>query len=120
MNKSRALASMTLLSVILALHPLPGFAGNRAKAEPHGQLIMSRAEYLDRVRAIWTAQMIGQRTGVLFEHKPASVLGNTPLVRAKGFAPTDDDYYYEMVAIRALGIRNRSHSRAIGSPVAGE
>lgn len=102
MNKSRSLVSMTLLSVILALHPSLGFAGNRAKAEPHGRLIMSRADYLDRVRAIWTAQMIGQTTGMLFEHKPASVLKNTPLVRAKGFAPTDDDYYYEMVAIRAF------------------
>jgi hypothetical protein len=46
--------------------------------------------------------MIGQMTGGLFEHKPASVLKDTPFVRAKGFAPVDDDYYYEMVAIRAF------------------
>jgi hypothetical protein len=25
-----------------------------------------------------------------------------PLVRAEGFGPVDDDYYYEMVAIRAF------------------
>jgi hypothetical protein len=66
------------------------------------QLVMSRAEYLDRAEAIWMAQMIGQLTGLLFEHKPGSVLKNTPLVPAKGFAIPDDDYYYEMVAIRAF------------------
>ena len=41
-------------------------------------------------------------TGGLFEHKVASVLKHTPLLRGKGFAPVDDDYYYEMVAIRAF------------------
>ncbi len=46
--------------------------------------------------------MIGQLTGGYFEHKPASVLKNTPLVRGDGFADTDDDYYYEIVAIRAF------------------
>ena len=65
-------------------------------------LVMSRAEYLDRAKAIWMAQMIGQLTGLEFEHKPGSVLKNTPLVRGDGFARTDDDYYYEMVAIRAF------------------
>ena len=46
--------------------------------------------------------MIGQLTGLLFEHKVASVLKDTPFVLAKGFAVPDDDYYYEMVAIRAF------------------
>ena len=46
--------------------------------------------------------MIGQWTGLLFEHKVASVLKDTPLRAAKGFATVDDDYYYEMVAIRAF------------------
>jgi hypothetical protein len=73
-----------------------------ASSERNGNLVMSRSEYLDRAKAIWTAQMIGQLTGLEFEHKPASVLANTPLVRGKGFAETDDDYYYEMVAIRAF------------------
>jgi hypothetical protein len=63
---------------------------------------MSRAEYIDRAKAIWMAQMIGQLTGLEFENQPASVLGSTPMVRGKGFAETDDDYYYEMVAIRAF------------------
>lgn len=46
--------------------------------------------------------MIGQWTGELFEHKVASALKNTPLHPSKGYAPIDDDYYYEMVAIRAF------------------
>jgi hypothetical protein len=65
-------------------------------------LVLSRAEYLDRVEAIWTAQMIAQRTGGRFEHQPASSLRVTPMAHLPGYAPVDDDYYYEMVAIRAF------------------
>jgi len=65
-------------------------------------LFLSRAEYLDRVQAIWTAQMIAQMTGVRFEHQPASTLPVTPLTHLPGYAPVDDDYYYEMVAVRAF------------------
>jgi len=73
-----------------------------ARSAPKGSLVMSRAEYLDRAKAIWAAQMVGQLTGLLFEHKPASALSNTPLERGEGFAKPDDDYYYEMVAIRGF------------------
>jgi hypothetical protein len=65
-------------------------------------LILSHAEYLDRVQAIWTAQMIGQMTGLRFEHQPASVLPTAPLTHPSGYAPVDDDYYYEMVSVRAF------------------
>ncbi|MGO9897835.1 MAG: ADP-ribosylglycohydrolase family protein [Bryobacteraceae bacterium] len=77
-------------------------AASQAGSTEHGRLAISRAAYLDRAKAIWTGQMIGQMTGGLFEHKVASVLKHTPLLRGKGFAPVDDDYYYEMVAIRAF------------------
>lgn len=94
--------SMVLIPVVLALCtnapaalPQPGSVENR-------QLVLSRAEYLDRARAIWTAQMIGQWTGLQFEHKVASVLTNTTLRPLPEYAPIDDDYYYEMVAIRAF------------------
>ncbi|SPF34203.1 exported hypothetical protein [Candidatus Sulfotelmatobacter kueseliae] len=65
-------------------------------------LVLSHAEYLDRVQAIWTAQMIAQYTGSRFEHQPASVLPETPLSHLPSYAPVDDDYYYEMVAVRAF------------------
>jgi hypothetical protein len=63
---------------------------------------LSESEYFDRVQAIWMAQMIGQYTGVLFEHRTASALPQTPIRHLPGYAPVDDDYYYEMVAIRAF------------------
>jgi hypothetical protein len=73
------------------------------KADPPKQtLLLSHAEYLDRVQAVWTAQMIAQRTGGRFEHRTASTLRITPLSHLPGYAPVDDDYYYEMVAIRAF------------------
>ena len=67
-----------------------------------GRLVISEAEYRDRARAIWLGQMIGQLTGGEFEHKPASVLANTPLLHGNGDALPDDDYYYEIVALRAF------------------
>src|SRR5215471_12573699 len=65
-------------------------------------LQLTHETYLDRVRAVWTAQMIAQRTGGRFEHKPASTLPVTPMSHLPGYAPVDDDYYYEMVAVRAF------------------
>jgi hypothetical protein len=65
-------------------------------------LMLSHAQYLDRVQAVWTAQMIAQRTGGRFEHQPASTLRITPMSLLPGFAAVDDDYYYEMVAVRAF------------------
>ena len=46
--------------------------------------------------------MIAQMTGVRFEHQPASTLPVTPITHPLGYAPVDDDYYYEMVAVRAF------------------
>ena len=82
---------------------LHGQAPSR-RSESAGSHIMplSHAEYLDRVQAIWTAQMVAQLTGLRFEHQTASVLKETPLSHPPGHAPVDDDYYYEMVAIRAF------------------
>jgi hypothetical protein len=93
---------MGLVAVFLGFCALWGSAAPQAAPAGRGQLVISRAEYLDRARAIWTGQMIGQWTGGLFESDVASVLKNTPLHPSKGYAPIDDDYYYEMVAIRAF------------------
>jgi ADP-ribosylglycohydrolase len=104
----RFVGATILLVAIYFAYPVTGNSSTRPDIARPGKLILSESQYRDRVRAIWTAQMIAQMTGLLFEHKPASVLKNTPLVQADGFAPVDDDYYYEMVAIRAFeryGIR---------------
>lgn len=69
---------------------------------------ISRLDYEDRVRAAWTAQILGMQMGYPFEHKPAAVVPvarlpetfhGVPLSRA---VYIDDDYYYEIVALRAF------------------
>ena len=84
--------SSMLLVLYLGFFARAVYSASPRDPSPPNQLVMSRAEYLDRAQAIWTAQMIGQMTGMLFEHKPASVLVDTPLVQPRGFAPVDDDY----------------------------
>ena len=78
-----------------------------AVASAHGSkrlppLVLTRQQYEDRIQAIWTGQMIAQWTGLRFEHQVASSLAETPLRHLPGYAPIDDDYYYEMVALRAF------------------
>jgi hypothetical protein len=102
--KNRRLA---LLIAISAAMFSPSFLQSQQPAQgktssPAGTLVLSHEEYLDRVQAIWTAQMIAQRTGGRFEHQPASTLLVTPLSHLPGYAPIDDDYYYEMVAVRGF------------------
>jgi ADP-ribosylglycohydrolase len=93
---------MVVLAVIVGLCTVTGCTSSQSRSRRHGQLVISRAQYLDRARAIWTGQIIGQWTGELFEHKVASALKHTSFHPSKGYAPIDDDYYYEMVALRAF------------------
>ena len=90
-----------LVPFLCAAHPQPAPQSPSTERSPN-VLVLSHADYLDRVQAIWTAQMIAQITGVRFEHQQASTLPDTPLTHLPGYAPVDDDYYYEMVAIRAF------------------
>jgi hypothetical protein len=98
--------TILLLNVLgIAMFSSAFLYGQISARESHGSqatLTLSHAEYLDRVHAVWAAQMIAQRTGLRFEHKPASAMRITPLAHLPGYAPVDDDYYYEMVAIRAF------------------
>jgi hypothetical protein len=91
-------ASLLLCAVTLCAAPELSL-GSTVK---NGHLVISVTEYRDRAHAIWMGQMIGQLTGLEFEHRTASVLTNTPLVHGIGYAEPDDDYYYEMVALRAF------------------
>lgn len=100
--KSRLKLSIVLVAAVLVSTPCAGATVSHPDSAKPQRLVLSRAEYMDRAKAIWMAQMIGQWTGLLFEHQVASVLKDTPLRPAKGYAPIDDDYYYEMVAIRAF------------------
>ena len=98
----RGLALVSTLTIGLALNMGISPPVAQASEVRKGRLVISQSEYLDRVNAIWIGQMIGQLTGLRFEHRTASVLKSTPMVHGGGFAETDDDYYYEMVAIRAF------------------
>lgn len=98
------LLSVVALSTWLSAgqHPRATSSRPRSADSPIKSLVLSHVEYVDRVQAIWTAQIIGQATGVRFEHQPASVVRQTPPTILYGHAAVDDDYYYEMVAIRAF------------------
>jgi len=112
----RFVTIVCLLAVLAVASPLPNTLGrqnqspdqskDQTKAQAKDQaptiLELSRADYLDRVQAIWTAQMIAQFTGLRFEHQVASAVPVTPMSHLPGYAPVDDDYYYEMVAVRAF------------------
>jgi len=73
------------------------------------ELVMSRKEYTDRVKAMWLGQIIAVHMGWDFEHKPAAVKpvdGYTESRYKKiienGGAEVDDDWYYEMVALEGF------------------
>src|SRR5215831_1465694 len=100
-NRSAWVCSVLLIFVVgHATNAAPHSAPSGSLTSP--QFVLSRARYVDRAKAIWIGQMIGQWTGLQFEHKVASALTDTPFRRLPGYAPIDDDYYYEMVAIRAF------------------
>ncbi len=63
---------------------------------------MTVKEYEDRVHAIWVAQMLGAMMGWPFEHKVAAVDWVNSFSKQYKTAPVDDDWYYEMVALRAF------------------
>jgi len=92
------------LSVALALieRPVTGAAAEQAPAVRGGFLTMTAAEYEDRIRAAWYGQIAGTLMGFVFEHRAAaaSFVDKIP-DNFKGM-PVDDDWYYEMVAVRAF------------------
>jgi hypothetical protein len=65
-------------------------------------LKLSRADYQDRVHGVWVAQIAAVLATWPFEHQTASVLWITNYPKRYTFAPVDDDWYYEMAAIRAF------------------
>lgn len=76
-------------------------AASPAAASP-GAFRLTRADYTDRVQAIWTAQIAACLMGFQFEHKVASTTWVDQYPKQPEFAIVDDDWYYEMCAIRAF------------------
>jgi hypothetical protein len=63
---------------------------------------ISKKEYEEKIQAIWLAQMLGVIMGWPFEHKPAAVEWVDQFPKPYEYAPMDDDWFYEMVALNAL------------------
>ncbi|HBY63243.1 MAG TPA: hypothetical protein DEH78_25760 [Solibacterales bacterium] len=68
----------------------------------HGQARLPVESYQDRVHAAWLGQILGALMGFAFEHRAAAVAPVTTLDAKYQSAPVDDDYYYELVALRAF------------------
>jgi hypothetical protein len=68
-------------------------------AEP---LRLTRAEYADRAHAAWVAQMAAVYLGFPFEHQTASVKWVKDYPKPYTNSIVDDDWYYEMSALRAF------------------
>ncbi len=69
---------------------------------PAQTLSLSRVEYIERARAIWTAQMVAQQLALPFEHKPAAAVDVRDYPKPVTQVGLDDDWYYEMVLLQAL------------------
>ena len=65
-------------------------------------LQMKRSEYEDRVRGAWVGQIAGTLMGFQFEHKAAAAARVDKIPERFQNIPVDDDWYYEMVAVRAF------------------
>ncbi|MEK7408283.1 MAG: ADP-ribosylglycohydrolase family protein [Acidobacteriota bacterium] len=81
-----------------------GLLAGPALAAQGKLLKLSLPDYEDRVRGAWIGQIIGTLVGKPFEGKVAS----SPVVLLNEYgmqyevAPVDDDYYYELIALRAF------------------
>ncbi len=73
-----------------------------ASAQAATTIRLTRAEYEDRVQAVWTAQIIAVLLAWPHEHQVASSVWLDHFPKPYAAAPVDDDWYYEMCAVRAF------------------
>jgi hypothetical protein len=88
----------------LPLALLVGCASPRPSVAPGMPAVvrLSRAEYVDRIQAAWVAQMLACMMGWQFEHQVASTMWVDRFPKKYDVGPIDDDWYYEMCAVRAF------------------
>ncbi|MBC8873737.1 MAG: ADP-ribosylglycohydrolase family protein [Planctomycetes bacterium] len=74
-----------------------------------GELRLSRSQYEDRVHAVWAGQVIGMLLAYPFEHRVGSVTWVDDFRQPTTWEPldadcarVDDDWYYEIVALRGF------------------
>lgn len=107
-NSSRRIAQHRACLTWAVLLPV-ALASGRSAAEPPDALRISPAEYEDRVHAVWAGQAIGMLLAYPFEHRVGSVAWVDDFREPTTWKPlkveyarVDDDWYYEIVALRAL------------------
>ncbi len=97
-----AIAAVGANLMLSAGEPVATVTAEQAGARRGSVLTMSAAEYEDRIRASWYGQIAATLMGFAFEHRAAAAaIVDTIPDRFKGM-PIDDDWYYEMVAVRAF------------------
>lgn len=93
-NRTRRQAIIALGSMACA--PAAVAAAARAASS------LPRADYADRVAAVWYGQLLAVFLTLQFEHKTAAVRQINAFPRPFSYAWMDDDWYYEMCAVRAF------------------
>lgn len=83
-----------LLGIAVAAFPFKAMASETIQ--------LTRADYENRVEAVWTGQILAVLMGFPFEHKPAATQWVEKFPEKYEHAIVDDDWYYEMVAIRGF------------------
>ena len=73
-----------------------------APTPARAELALTRAGYTDRVNAIWHGQLIAVFLTLPFEHQTAAVEPVRDFPKPLQTAWVDDDWYYEMCAVRAF------------------
>ncbi len=73
-----------------------------ATASAQKPFVLTSTDYEDRCNAIWHGQIIAVLTTLPYEHKTASVKPVVGFPKVLDKAIVDDDWYYEMCAVRAF------------------
>ncbi|MBC7887868.1 MAG: ADP-ribosylglycohydrolase family protein [Ferruginibacter sp.] len=63
---------------------------------------LSMAHYKDKIHAIWASQIISYYLAIKFENNEKAVKWVDKLPRPIEYAMVDDDWYYEMITIKAF------------------
>lgn len=92
-----------IISVLLATSLFAQQQKSFAKKEAQPSTFkLSQADYKDRVHAIWASQIISFIMAIKFENNEKAVKWVDKMPKPIEYAPVDDDYYYEMITIKAF------------------
>ncbi len=88
-----------VLTVVICLGACLAASAAQAKASAPKSRAIRLSAYRDKVHAAWIGGIVGTIFGWPFEGQPENATMVDHYLRSYNFAPVDDDYYYEMVAL---------------------